>query len=211
MGNEIFDEIKVNLVNLKMDECLGLIKKGIDEKVAAYDMLMRGLYEGMKIIGQKFEEREYYLAELMFVAKIMTDSIEILEPHMKTALETSGSVLIGTVEGDHHDIGKSIVGTLLTTSGIKVHDLGVDVPIKVWIEKIKEIKPNVVGLSCLMGASMSSMRNVIQELEKQQLRDQVKVVIGGGAVSQIVADQIKADAYAFDAMSALKIIKQFLD
>lgn len=211
MEEDLFEQIQNSLVNLKMEECHSLIKKGIKNEVPAYDMIMKGIYEAMKIIGKKFEDREYFIAELMFAAKITNDAIDILKPYLNTELETSGSILLGTVSGDLHDIGKNIVGTLLKTSGIKVYDLGVDVPINVWIQKIRELKPNIVGLSCLMGASISSMRNTIQEIEKQNLRDQVKIIIGGGAASETVAEQIGADAYAYDAMEALKIIQKFLD
>ncbi len=211
MEKTIFEKIQDFLVSLKMEECLTLIKKGIKEKIPAYEMIMKGIYEAMKQIGEKFEKREYFLAELMFASKITNEAIELLKPHLNTALETSGKILIGTVSGDMHDIGKNIVGTLLKTSGIEVYDIGVDVPIEVWIEKIKEIKPNIVGLSGLMAASVSSMRNTIQAIEKNQLRDKVKIVIGGGTVSQTVADQIGADAYAYDAMEGLKIIRKLLD
>ncbi|MFX1452100.1 MAG: B12-binding domain-containing protein [Promethearchaeota archaeon] len=211
MEKNFFKQIEDSLVNLNMEECLSLIKKGIKEKIPAYDMIMKGIYEAMKQIGEKFEKREYFLAELMFASKITNDAIDLLKPHLNTALETSGKILIGTVSGDLHDIGKNIAGTLLKTSGIEVYDLGVDVPTKVWIEKIKEIKPNIVGLSGLMAASVSSMRNTIQAIVKNELRDKVKIVIGGGTVSQTVADQIGADAYAYDAMDGLKIIQKLLD
>ena len=211
MEKKYFEQVQDSLVNLRIEDCLALIKKGIEEKIPAYDIIMKGIYEAMKQIGEKFEKREYYLAELMFASKITNDAIDLLKPYLNTALETTGKILIGTVSGDMHDIGKNIVGTLLKTSGIEVHDIGVDVPIEVWIEKIKEIKPDIVGLSGLMAASVSSMRNTIQAIVKNQLRDKVKIVIGGGTVSQTVADQIGADAYAYDAMEGLKIIRNLLD
>ncbi|MHA1381454.1 MAG: cobalamin B12-binding domain-containing protein [Candidatus Helarchaeota archaeon] len=209
--NNFFEKIKESLVNLQINDCLALIKKGIEDKIPAYDMIMSGLYEAMKVIGEKFEKREYFIAELMFASKIVNDSIDLLKPHLKTDLKTFGVVLIGTVSGDLHDIGKNIMATLLKTNGIEVHDLGVDVPIEKFVEKIKEIKPNIVGLSALMAASISSMRNTIQAIEKNELRDKVKIVVGGGAVSKTIAEQINADAYAYDAMEGLKIIREFLD
>lgn len=211
MNDDIYTKLCDNLVDLKMDEILALVKQGISDKIPAYDMVMKGLNEGMKEIGRRFEIQEYYLAELMFASEIMNKAIDLLKPHMQTSMESTGTVLIGTVEGDHHDIGKNIVGTILKTSGIKIIDLGVDVQIETWIEKIKELKPDIVGLSCLMAASISSMRNTIQAIQKNHLRDQVKIVIGGGAVSEIIAEQIGADAFAYDAMVALKIIKKLLD
>jgi len=211
MENDFFDKIKESLINLQMDDCLGLVKKGIKDNISAYDIIMKGLYEAMKVIGDRFEKREYFIAELMFSSKIINDSIELLKPHLKTDLKTVGRVLIGTVSGDLHDIGKNIVATLLRTGGIEVYDLGVDVPVEKFIDKVKELKPDIVGLSALMGASISSMRNTIQAIEKNNLRDTVKIIIGGGAVSQTIADQIGADAYAYDAMEGLKIIRKFLD
>jgi len=211
MENDFFDKIKESLINLQMDDCLGLVKKGIEDNISAYDIIMKGLYEAMKVIGDRFEKREYFIAELMFSSKIINDSIELLKPHLKTDLKTVGRVLIGTVSGDLHDIGKNIVATLLRTGGIEVYDLGVDVPVEKFIDKVKELKPDIVGLSALMGASISSMRNTIQAIEKNNLRDTVKIVIGGGAVSQTIAEQIGADAYAYDAMEGLKIIRKFLD
>ncbi|MHA1384186.1 MAG: cobalamin B12-binding domain-containing protein [Candidatus Helarchaeota archaeon] len=211
MENDFFDKIKESLINLQMDDCLGLVKKGIEDNISAYDIIMKGLYEAMKVIGDRFEKREYFIAELMFSSKIINDSIELLKPHLKTDLKTVGRVLIGTVSGDLHDIGKNIVATLLRTGGIEFYDLGVDVPVEKFIDKVKELKPDIVGLSALMGASISSMRNTIQAIEKNNLRDTVKIVIGGGAVSQTIAEQIGADAYAYDAMEGLKIIRKFLD
>lgn len=208
---ELFNKIQNSLVNLEMEDCLALVKQGIKDQVPAYDMIMNGLYEGMKQIGDKFEAGEYFIPELMFAAHITNNAIDLLKPHLKTKFETSGAILIGTVSGDLHDIGKNIVSTILTVSGIKVYDLGVDVPIELWIQKIKELKPDIVGLSCLMAASLSVMRNVIQEIKKQNLRDQVKIIVGGGALSKTAADQIGADAYAYDAMDALKIVNKFLD
>ena len=211
MEAELFSRIQISLVSLELDAVLALIKGGIEDQVPAYDLIMNGLYEGMKKIGNKFEEGEYFIPELMFAAHITNKSIAILKPHLKTKFESSGVILIGTVSGDLHDIGKNIVSTILRVSGIKVHDLGVDVPIELWIQKIKEIKPDIVGLSCLMAASLSSMRNTIQEIEKNNLRDQVKIIVGGGALSKTAAEQIGADAYAYDAIAALKIINEFLD
>ena len=211
MDAELLKKIETSLVNLQMEECIAAINAGIKDQVPAYNIIQHGLYEGMKQIGDKFEAGEYFIPELMFAAHIVNTAIDLLKPQLKTKIETSGSIIIGTVSGDLHDIGKNIVSTILTVSGIKVHDLGVDVSNELWIRKIKELKPDIVGLSCLMAASLSSMRNVIQEIEKQNLRDQVKIIVGGGALSKTAADQIGADAYAFDAMDALKIVNEFLD
>ena len=211
MTLNIFENIQHSLVTLNIEATLAAINQGITDQVPAYEMLMDGLYEGMKMVGDKFEAGEYFIPELMFAAHIITNAIDILRPHLQTAIKTSGTVIIGTVSGDLHDIGKNIVGTLLTVSGIKVHDLGVDVPVEVWIQKIKEIKPDIVGLSCLMTASISNMRQIIQEMEKQNLREVVQIIVGGGALSEIAAAQIGADAYAYDAMEGLKIIREFID
>ncbi len=208
---ELYQKIQKSLVNLALEENLALIQEGIKKEVPAYEMITDGLYEGMKTIGTKFEEGEYFIPELMFAAHITNKAIELLKPHLKTEFEKSGSILIGTVSGDLHDIGKNIVSTILKVNGIKVYDLGVDVPNELWIQKIKELNPNIVGLSCLMAASISSMRNVIQEIEKNNLRQKVKIIVGGGALSKTVAEQIGADAYAYDAMNALKIINEMLD
>ncbi len=211
MEAELFDKIQNFLVNLKMDEVLSLIKEAIENQIPAYDIIMNGLYEGMKTVGNKFEVGEYFIPELMFAALITNNSIDLLKPHLKTEFETSGVILLGTVSGDLHDIGKNIVSTILTISGIEVHDLGVDVPIELWIQKIKELKPDLVGLSCLMAASISSMRNTIQEIEKNNLRNQLKIIVGGGALSKTAAEQIGADAYAYDAIEALKIVRELID
>jgi len=147
----------------------------------------------------------------MMAASAMKAAVELLEPHISVEMKekaSAGKIIIGTVEGDIHDIGKTIVSTLLAANGFEVIDLGTEVPASKFIEKIKELKPDIVGLSALLTTTMPKMQEVIEALEKEDLRDSVKVMIGGAPVTQEFADKIGADGYAKDAEEAIKWAKE---
>ncbi|MHA1266792.1 MAG: cobalamin B12-binding domain-containing protein [Candidatus Helarchaeota archaeon] len=198
------------LVNLDEDKTLALVKEALNE--ADPLAIIDDLREAMTIVGQKFAKKEYYLTDMVFAAEIFHQAMQLIEPLLqKNCAETLGKVVIGTAEGDIHDIGKNIVSSLLRCAGFEVIDLGVNVSPKTFLNTIRETQPIVLGLSGLLTTSFEPMRATIELLEKEGLRNSVKVIVGGGPVNKEWAQKIKADAYAKDAVEAVSLIRQFCD
>ena len=207
----MFEGIKNSIVDLDREECLKLVQEALDTGVNPLDVIENGLKKGIQIVGTKYEEGELFIVDLMMAASAMKTAVELLEPHISADLKqlaSAGKIIIGTVEGDIHDIGKTIVSTLLAANGFEVIDLGSGVPASKFIEKIKELKPDIVGMSALLTTTMPKMQEVIEALEKEDLRDSVKVMIGGAPVTQEFAEKIGADGYAKDAEEAVKWAKE---
>ncbi|MEM2744609.1 MAG: corrinoid protein, partial [Nitrososphaerota archaeon] len=172
-----------------------------------------GLSKGLKEVGLLYEKGEYYIPHLMIAAEIFKENIEKLKPFLstkETKSKTLGKVLIGTVKGDLHDLGKNLVAIMLSINGFEVIDLGKDVPTELFIEKIKEHNPDVLGLSALMSTTMYEQKNIIKALEDSGLRSKVKVIVGGAPVTKEWAEEIGADGYAENAIEAVKIVKNLL-
>ena len=167
--------------------------------------------KGLEIVGKKYEAKEYFLIELIMAGETMKTGMEIIAPHLKSDdLKKTGTVVIGTVEGDLHDIGKNIVSTLLFSSGFEVHDLGVDVPADKFIEKVKETEADVLALSALLTTTMLEMGNIIEKLRTEGIREQVKVILGGAPLSEEYAEEIGADAFASGAITGVETIKKLI-
>jgi 5-methyltetrahydrofolate--homocysteine methyltransferase len=165
----------------------------------------------MEVVGEKYERNEYFLAELIMAGETMKEGMKTLEPHLKAGeLKRVGKVVIGTVRGDLHDIGKNIVATLLSAAGFDVIDLGVDVPPEKFVEAVKENSPDIVGMSALLTTTMVEMEDIIKELKKAGLRDKVKVIIGGAPITREYAEKIGADAAARDAVEGVNICKSWM-
>ena len=174
--------------------------------------VIAGIRKGFEEIGRRYEAGEYFLSELIMAGETAKTAIETLKPHFQeTAREGLEKVVIGTVEGDLHDIGKNIVGIILLSSGFDVHDLGIDVKSADYVKKIKETGATILGLSALLTITMLNMRGVIEDLKKAGLREKVKVIIGGQPTSQEFARQIGADAQVDDAPKVLKVIDKLLE
>ena len=172
-----------------------------------------GLAKGIREVEEKFERGEYFLLDLMLSAEAMKAGLKVLKPEIeKQSKKTrgTGKFLIGTVEGDLHDIGKTIVKTMLTAEGFEVIDLGVDVPDQKFVEKVKKHKPDILGLSALMTTTRIKQRDIINALKKANLRDQVKVMIGGAAVTPEWCEKIGADAFGEDAIDAVNKAKTLI-
>jgi len=186
------------------------LQAGVDPVVAIED----GLARGVRIVGDKFGTAEVYLPELMVAVEAMKQAMKVLEPAIKEGerarRQSLGKVIIGTIEGDIHDIGKSIVSAMLTVAGFEVVDLGSDVPVEVFIEKTREVKPQVIGMSALMTTTMLRMEEVVRVLEKEGLRKNVKVIVGGAPTSKEWADKIGADGHGGDAMEAVEVMKNLV-
>jgi corrinoid protein of di/trimethylamine methyltransferase len=202
------EEITNTLVNLDEDKTLELVKNALKKTDPL--QLIEALRAGMTIIGEKFERKDYYLTDMIFAAEIFSGAMNLLEPHIeKITTEVLGKVVIGTAQGDIHDIGKNIVASLLKCAGFEVIDLGVDVPPEKIVETVKKVKPDIVGLSGLLTTSFEPMAQVIERLEKEGLRGSIRILVGGGPVNEEWAQKVKADAFAKDAVEAVKLAKQY--
>jgi corrinoid protein of di/trimethylamine methyltransferase len=219
--------IKFRRCVLKMDEIMkGLIdavaegddqlaveltNKAVDSGMEPLQVINEGLTAGIDVVGRRFEAGEYFLPDLLLGAKAMEAGINILEPLMaETGREFLGRVIMGTVQGDLHSIGKNIVIIMLKAAGFEVFDLGVDVPTSKFIEEIKRLKPNIIGISALLTSTVGRQEEIIEYLREEGMRDQVKVMIGGAPISQSWADKIGADGYAEDAINAVNVAKNLI-
>ena len=173
--------------------------------------LLESLREGMSLVGKRFEDKEYFLSELIMSAEIFKEAIALIEPHLAAGSEEKkGAVVVGTVKGDIHDIGKNIVATLLRCEGYEVHDLGVDVPPEAFTRKLMETGAGLLGLSGLLTLAFDSMKETVESLTEAGLRERVKVIIGGGPVNEKVVEYSGADAYGVDAAQAVRLADRYL-
>ena len=193
------EKISKAIVEFDIDNIKNLVNQALEAGIPALDIVTKGMAKGMEIVGKKYEEKEYFLAELIMAGEVMKTGMEVLEPHLKaTPVGRKGVVVIGTVKGDLHDIGKNIVITLLKSSGFEVHDLGVDVDAQRFVEKVKETNADILALSALLTTTMVEMENVIKALKEASIRDKVKVIVGGAPITEEFASKIGADAFAVD-------------
>jgi 5-methyltetrahydrofolate--homocysteine methyltransferase len=174
--------------------------------------VVAALSEGMRIIGERFEAKEYFLSELIMAGEIMKEAQGILKPHFKAGqIKVPGKVVMGTVEGDLHDIGKNIVVSLLQSAGYEVTDLGVNVPSGRFVEAVRKVQPDVLGMSALLRATVPEMGNVINALEKAGLRKKLKIIVGGLPLNEEYAKKLGADFYAEDAWKGVELIRKVVE
>ncbi len=193
-------------------EAKALTEAALTEGVAPGTIVNEGLIAAMGVVGERFGRGEIYVPEMLLAARAMQTGLTILEPLMaKADIASRGTVVIGTVKGDVHDIGKNIVAIMLKGSGFTVHDLGVDVPAERFVEAIQEHKPHLVGLSALLTTTMPAMKTVIEAIENAGMRDRVKVMVGGAPITEEYALSIGADGYGRDAGEAAEQAKQLID
>lgn len=213
MKEEFLNKLMNAVLNYDPEAAVKAAEEALQKGVDPVEAVEEGLAKGVRIVGERFGAGEAFLTELVIAAEAMKQALKVLEPAiLKSAREkkTLGKVLIGTVEGDIHDIGKNIVSTLLMVAGFEVIDIGVDVPAQKFVEKVKEAKPEIVGLSALMTTTMAKMADVIEALKREGLREKVKVIIGGAPTSKKWAEKIGADGYGGDAMEAVEIAKKLV-
>lgn len=206
----LINSIKEALVNLEEERAKELVKIALNVGVDAKEILSKGIVEGMEIIGKKFESSEYYLPELVVAGEICNEIFEIVKPIMKEEGRV-GKVVIGTVRGDLHDIGKNLVAMMLESAGFEVVDLGADVPKEKFIEAIRNEKPDILAMSTLLTSTMMEMKDVIEELKRQNLRENVKIIVGGAPITEDFAKEIGADGYGENAIEGVKICKQWME
>ncbi|MGQ9544003.1 MAG: cobalamin B12-binding domain-containing protein [Candidatus Bathyarchaeia archaeon] len=210
MKENLLDEIAKALTQIETRKVLDLVKTAIDQGVPPVEIVLGGLSKGLEIVGQKYEAMEYFLTELIMAGEIMKKAMNILKPHLeKEPMESLGRCVIGTVKGDIHDLGKNLV-ILMLSREFEIHDLGVDVPNEAFVEKVKETKANLLGLSAMLLSTMPAIREVITLLEKESIRNSVKVIVGGRVLNEQIAREYGADGYAKDAIEAVKVAKQLV-
>jgi 5-methyltetrahydrofolate--homocysteine methyltransferase len=205
------DELAKLLSDIKESEALEFVEKALSEGTDP-KILMDQAKEGMDIVGEKYASGEYFMPELMFSGEILKAIVRLLEPYLKKneEVEQLGKVIIGTVAGDIHDIGKDLVVFMLDINGFEVIDLGIDVPIQKFVDAIKESGSSVVGLSGFLTLAYQSMKDTVDAIRDAGLRDNVKIMIGGGQMNDQVKEFTGADAYGKNAMEAVALSKQWI-
>jgi len=187
-----------------------LVQQALEKNISPQVIITEGLTAGMQVVGEKFSTKEYFIPDMLASAEAVGAAMDIMKPVLESAnVETKGKFAIATVKGDIHDIGKNIVSILLKGAGYEVYDLGTDVPAEKVVEFVRKEKPGYLGLSALLTTTMTEMGVVIKALEESELRNSIKVLIGGAAVSDEFAQEIGADAYCVDAFDAVRVLEGY--
>jgi len=197
---ELLERIAASLADLDSENLRRSIEEALQNRISPQEIIKDGMGKGMEIVGGRYEKGDYFLSELIMAGVTMNEGLALVEPLLKgQTIESKGMVLIGTVEGDLHDIGKNIVATMLKSAEFEVHDLGVDVPPRVFVEKTKELKPDIIALSALLSVTISNVKSTIDALAEASLRKNIKVLVGGSCLNEKVAEEVGADAFGSDA------------
>jgi 5-methyltetrahydrofolate--homocysteine methyltransferase len=203
----VLEDLQEAIISGNRDRAKELTQQAVDEGIKPREIVVDGIAAAMEVVGEKFRANEFFVPELLIAQRAMKESLSVMSG---AEVDYIGTVVIGTVKGDLHDIGKNLVAAMLEGAGFKVVDLGVDVSPEQFIEAGKENSANLIAMSALLTTTMGSMRDTVTALESAGLRDAMKVVIGGAPVTQSYAEEIKADGYAPDAASAVEKAKQLL-
>ena len=209
---ELLKRLSDGVVDMEEDDVAETAQEYLDAGYPAFDGIMEGLVDGMNRAGQLYEEEEYFVTDVLLCSDAMYAGLEILRPYLpEEAGETKHKGVIGVVEGDTHDIGKNLVKIMLETAGFDMIDLGRDVPLRKFVDTAREEGAEFICMSTLMTTTMGGMQDIIRILEEEGMRQQMKVMIGGGPVSQKYADKIGADGYSQNAVEAVKLAKRLLN
>ncbi len=209
--NESVTHVETTIFELDIDNIQTVIQKCLNEGVAGWE-IVEALSSGMKKVGEKFEAGDYYLAELVLSGEMMKEGMKLLENITdKNQMPQKGTVIVATAKGDIHDIGKDIVGTMLSAAGFNVIDLGVDCHEDKIIEAVKTSGSHMIAISVLLTTMVGGITDLVNALKKSGLRDKVKIAIGGACCSQALADEFGVDAFGEDAVKAVKIFDRFID
>ena len=214
MPNDAFSAMRQSIVDGAPDTASNLAQQAVTAGIAPLDAINHGYVAGMHEVGEQFAKGQMYLPDMMASAEAMRAAMAVLDPELKKQggdRPMAGVVVLGTTKGDIHEIGKILVGTLLTAHGFRVHDLGVDVSGEKFAAQALELKADIVGVSALLTTTMRNQKSVVEALEKAGLRTQVKIMVGGAPVTRRWAEEIGADGYAKDAMSAVALARELME
>lgn len=213
LKEELLKRLSDGVVDMEEDDVIEACHEYIEAGYPAFDGIMEGLVDGMNRASQLYEDEEYFVTDVLLCSDAMYEGLAVLSPHIPAEEAEKEKIkgVIGVVEGDTHDIGKNLVKIMLETAGFEMVDLGRDVPLQSFVDKAKEINASFVCMSTLMTTTMAGMNRVIELLKEAGMRDEVKVIIGGGPISKKFADTIGADGYSPNAVEAVKLIKRLLD
>jgi 5-methyltetrahydrofolate--homocysteine methyltransferase len=205
------DEIKDAVIDGKHKEIEDLVKAAIEDNVNINEIVNDAMIAAMDVVGQKFADKGIFVPEMLVSAVTVKKGLDLIKPLLKgKETEPKGTIIMCTVKGDMHDIGKNLVIMMLEGAGFRVIDLGVDLTVEKLIQEVEKKKPNILGLSALLTTTMPEMKKVIEELKAQELRNHVKVMVGGAPVNAAFAEKIGADAYGKDAVEAVRISRHFV-
>jgi 5-methyltetrahydrofolate--homocysteine methyltransferase len=208
---EILTEISKNVEIGDSAAVKELVRKALSMNINPERLLNSGLIKGMEAVGKKFKKNEIFIPEVLIASRAMKSAMDVIKPYMSEVEERSlGKIVLGTVKGDLHDIGKMVVGIALEREGYDIIDIGIDVPKETFLETIQKEKPNILGMSALLTTTMTYMRDVIDSIKSAQFQTEVKIIIGGAPITQSFADEIGADGYAPEAESAVTLVKTLL-
>jgi 5-methyltetrahydrofolate--homocysteine methyltransferase len=207
----LFEEIKQALLKEDEEPCKNLVKKALDMKIPASDILLKALQPALVATGERYEKNEFFLTDLMIIGDITKTIMDILLPHLKAEKAgVAGKVVIGTVEGDIHDIGKSIVISVLKGAGFEVYDIGVDQPAKNFVQKAMEVNADIIGASAILGGTKFKVKEIHEELKRAGIRDKVGLMCGGWGFTEELAREFGADYHGEDAWDALKKAEELM-
>lgn len=210
---QLFSELSSEVVEYNHEAVINIVKKLITLKIEPLRIINEGLLPGIEIVKDKFDKLEYFLPELIFASEAVKDSISLLIstlPDNEKSQLIQGKVVIGTPKGDIHDVGKNIFATLLMASGFVIYDIGIDNHIDNFINKAKEVDADIIAMSCLMTTSMVQSKELVEDLVRLNLRDQFKVILGGGAIQDTYSKNVGADGYSVDAAGGVEVAKQLV-
>lgn len=209
---ELLQKLSDCVLEMEDELVIDIAHKYIDSEYSALEGILEGLVDGMNRAGKLYDEEEYFVSDLLLCSDAMYAGLGVLRPHIteEEGGRTKHKVVMGVVQGDTHDIGKNLVKIMMETAGFEVYDLGRDVPIQSFIDKAKEVDASIIALSTLMTTTMAGMAEVVKKLEGENLKQQIKVMIGGGPISQGFANKIGADAYSANAVDAVRVAKQLV-
>jgi len=204
----ILSDIYKSVIEGEIDQVQAYVNQALDNGMDSGDILNNGLISAMTEVGQRFEAGDFYVPEMLISARAMQAGLALLKPHlMKADIKTAGTIVIGTVKGDLHDIGKNLVAMMLEGAGFDIRDLGTDVPSQKFVEAVRNGDASILGMSALLTTTMPTMKETIDALVEAGLRDKVKIMIGGAPVTETYAQSIGADGYAPDASRAVNLAK----
>jgi 5-methyltetrahydrofolate--homocysteine methyltransferase len=209
--SDIYQQLSKIVIEGEDEKAPEMVQKALDQGLPPLEILDNGLLVGMNEVSARFEQEEMFVPEVLLAAKAMHDGLEVLRPRLvETGAEPIGKIVLGTVKGDIHDIGKNLVGMMCEGAGFEVINLGFDVDPEKFVEAVKEHKPDIMGMSAMLTTTMIAMGYTIKALQEAGLRDTVKVIIGGSPVDSEIVERISADGYAYNAVTAVELVKRLV-